>query len=151
MCYFLESGVDPRGAAISAFISDTTQFETQMYVEISYCFSQCQAPRKRENLTVTVVHIWETPYLPPGHVTGGTQRGCCPALSLTQSLDLTQELQRRDGEGCPAQQHLISFCMTLPSLPGLGPLGINTTADCFCWVVWLWPPSFEGCPPLCCL
>lgn len=43
----------------------------------------------------------------------------------------------------------ISFFMTLSSLPGPGPLGDNTTADCFCGVIWLWPLSFEGCSPLC--
>lgn len=100
-------GVDLRDASISAVIFDTTWFETQMYVEICYCFSQRQAPREAENLTVTVVHVWEMPYLPPGHVTDSTQGGCCPALSLTQSPDRTQELKRRDAEGRPAQQHLL--------------------------------------------
>lgn len=141
------SKVDPRAAAIGAFTSATTQFETQTYMEIGYCFSQHQAPREGENLMVTVAHVWETPYLPRGHVTSGTQGGCRPALSLTQSLDQTQELKRRDGEGCPAQQHLLFHHSALP--PGPGCLGVNATADCFCWVVWLWPPSFEGCPSLC--
>lgn len=29
----------------------------------------------------------------------------------------------------------ISFCTTPSSLPGTGPLGVNTTADCFCGVL----------------
>lgn len=66
MCHLLELRADPRGAASSAFISDTTQFKTQMDVEMCYCFSQYQALGEDENLTVTVVLVWETHCLPPG-------------------------------------------------------------------------------------
>lgn len=94
MCHLLELRADPRGAASSAFISDTTQFKTQ--VEMCYCFSQYQAVGEDENLTVTVVLAWETLFTTR---TDGTQDVSCLALSLTHSLDYIQEFKRGDGEG----------------------------------------------------
>jgi len=57
--FWSEEQTDPRRAAISAFVSDATQVKIQMYVESGYCFSQCPALRKGENLTGTVVPVWE--------------------------------------------------------------------------------------------
>lgn len=70
-----------------------------MWVEMSYFLTQYQALKEDANLTVTVVHVWETQCLPPGHGTDGTQDVPCAALSLTHSLDYIPELKRGDGDG----------------------------------------------------